>query len=191
MDTPGIQTMLGAAGACPEIPFKGKLWRIGHPTQRSKSTLEELAAAKASSEIRALKNVLPAEAYKEHFRELNSSLAAGDYRTWRSGWQSVVLNAEGAHLFLLALLRENHPNATEREALALCLGEPELVGAALTRVVPGFFDLLMEDLPIEGQQRTECEAIIKEAVAGLTARSKEKSPTSNPPPSPTIRTNSE
>jgi hypothetical protein len=165
MDTPGIGTMLGAAGACPEIDLKGNRWKIGHPTQRAKAVLEELAVAKAVAEIRRLKGILPPDAYAETFAELTSRIAAGDYRTWGGGWQRVVLAPGNSHLFLLSLLREHHPQASEDDARALALGEPEQVGAALARVVPGFFSLLLDPLPLQETQRAEANRMLEQLTA--------------------------
>ena len=169
---PSVQTMLGAAGACPEIPLAGELWRVGHPTQRAKAVLEELAAAKAVAEVRALKGVVPADAYQEAFAETVAQVQAGAFRTWGAGWQKIVLSGGNAHLFLLSLLRENHPRATEDDARALAAGEPELVAAALARVVPGFFSLLLAGLPLTADQR-----------AGVAAAMAAAFP-APPPPSP-------
>jgi hypothetical protein len=157
MDIPSVQTFLGAAGACPEIAFQGKTWKIGHPTQRAKAVLEELAVSKATSEIRALKGTLPADAYGELFSELTNRISSGDYRTWGPGWQRIVFSGNNAHLFLLSLLRECHKDATEAEARALALGEPEQVQAALVRVVPGFLSLLLDGLPLSPEHRLAAE----------------------------------
>jgi hypothetical protein len=164
MDAPGVQTLLGAAGACPEIVHNGKTWRIGHPTQRAKAVLEELAVSKATAEIRALKGALPPDAYSELFAELAARISAGDYRTWGAGWQRVVFSPLNAHLFLLSLLRECHPAATEADAKELAAGEPEQVHVALLRVVPGFLSLLLEGLPLNPAQRTRMETTILAAL---------------------------
>ena len=161
MDSPGVQTLLGAAGACPEIPHQGKVWRIGHPTQRAKAVLEELAVAKATAEIRALKNVVPADAYSELFAELTTRISAGDFRTWGTGWQRIVFGGVNAHLFLLSLLREHHRDATEDDARSLAANEPEQVQAALVRVVPGFLSLLLAGLPLSPDQRNRIESTVQ------------------------------
>jgi len=178
---PGVGTVLGSAGPCPEIPFGGSLWRVGHPTQRAKAALEELAAAKAVAEVRSLKAALPPDAYAEAFRELTAGLSAGEFRTWRPGWQRIVLGGGNESLLLLALLRENHPHATEADALALAAGEPELVAAALARVVPPFFGLLLEGVPLTPDQRRRATA----AVADVAAKLAPPVPPPQPPTPPT------
>lgn len=164
---PGVQQILGNSGACPEIPLDGKVWRIGHPTQRAKAVLEELAAGRAVAEVRALKGVLPPDAYSEMFTELTKSIAAGDFKTWHPGWQRVTLGGGNSHLFLLSLLRECHPSATEADALRLAREAGEEVTAAMARVIPGFFDLLLAGLGLTPDQQSETRAKIHEIVARL------------------------
>jgi len=178
MDSPSVQTMLGAAGACPEIVFQGKTWKIGHPTQRAKAVLEELAVSKATAEVRALRSVLPADAYSELFAELTNRISAGDYRTWGPGWQRIVFGGTNAYLFLLSLLRENHKDAAEADAKALAVGEPEQVQTALVRVVPGFLSLLLDGLPLNPDQRRQIESTLLSAFPSLSQ-----------PPQPFMRTN--
>lgn len=164
METPGVQTLLGAAGACPEIAHNGKTWRLGHPTQRAKAALEELVAGKAIAEIRSLKSALPPDAYAELFAELATRISAGDYRTWGPGWQRIVFSPANAHLFLLSLLRECHDNASEADAKKLALGEPEQVRLALLRVAPGFLSLLLEGLPLQPEQKQQFETAVTSAL---------------------------
>ena len=168
-DVPGVTTMLGNSGACPEIVVDGKTWRIGHPTQRAKAELERLAVAMAVAEIRALKEMLPADAYQETFRELTDSIAAKHYRTWGAGWQRVVWGPQSAHLFLLSLMREHHPQATELDAQTIAAAEPEQVIAALVQVVPNFVALLLADRPeVTPEQRTQIVGVVEEAVKRLS-----------------------
>jgi hypothetical protein len=179
--------MLGASGACPEIRLNGKTWRVGHPTQRAKAALEVLAVAQAVAEIRELKGTLPPDAYAELFRELNTAIAAKHYKTWGDGWQRVVWGPQSAHLFLLSLLRENHPDATEEDALALAAGAAEEVAAALAVVVPPFVSLLLEsrkDVPPEQRKR-----VLGEVAARLAPKVEPDAVVTTPPrPAPTPQT---
>jgi hypothetical protein len=160
MDSPSVQNLLGAAGGCPEIILGGKTWKIGHPTQRAKGVLEELVVSKAVAEIIALKRLLPAEQYSEMFKSLREAIESGDYHTGGTSWAKIALTGLNAHLFLLALLRENHPEATEEDARKLAISEPEQVQLALARVVPGFFDLLLSGLPLPPDQRAKVRAAL-------------------------------
>jgi|SRR5579872_138198 len=167
MDSPSVQTMLGASGACPEIIHNSKIWKIGHPTQRAKATLEELVIGKATAEILSLKKTLPLEAYAELFESLRVAISAGEYKTGGAGWAKVVFTGLGAPLFLLSLLRENHPDATEKDARELSAHHPELVQLALARVIPGFFDLLLADMPLPPDSRAKVEAAMQSVKAML------------------------
>lgn len=164
---PGVQQILGSSGASPEIHLDGKAWKIGWPTQRAKAALEELAAAKAVAEVRALKGALPPDAYAEMFAELTASISAGDYRTWRAGWQRQIIGGGNSQLFLLSLLRENHPTATEADAVRLAREAAEEVAAALARVTPGFFDVLLAGLNLTADQQAKTRELVAEAVARL------------------------
>jgi hypothetical protein len=157
---------LGAAGACPEISFGGKTWKIGHPTGRAKAALEELAVGRAVWHVRELKGVLPHDDYQATFRELTASISAGDYKTWGDGWQRMLFSGvNNGVLFVLALLRECHPEATEADARNLAANEPEQVNAALARVIPDFLCKLLDGLPLSTEERTQAEARIRGSMA--------------------------
>lgn len=153
--------MLGAAGACPEITCSGKTWKIGHPTQRAKAVLEELAVSKAIDEIIALERFVPADKYKKLFESLRDAITAGEYKTGGPGWARVALTGVNAHIFLLALLRECHPEATEQDARDLAIREPQRVQLALARVVPDFFELFLSGLPLPPEQRVKIQAALE------------------------------
>lgn len=173
----GVQQMLGDAGACPEIQWNGKVWRIGHPTQRAKAALEELAAAKAVTEVTALRAALPPAVYAELFDGVLKDVASGAYRTFGPGWVRQTTGPAGPALFLLSLLRERHPEATEADAIGLAAAKGDELKAALARVVPGFFDLALESHPAP----PEAKALIRGQIAAamLAAFS---GPTDSPPP---------
>ena len=174
---PGVGAVLGAAGACPEILCGGKLWRVGHPTQAAKSRLEDFAAATAIAEVRALKTVLPPDAYADAWKDTLADVQAKQFRTWGAGWRRVVFDPQNFHLFFLTLLRENHPEATEADAKALLADEPELVAAALARVVPDFFTVLLVGVRLTLDQQAAVAAAIARLLATL-------SPPQPSPPTP-------
>ena len=184
-ESPSVTTMLGAAGACPEIRHDGKNWKIGHPTQRAKACLEQLAVASAFDEVEALEATLSPQRYQKAYRELLASVAAREYKTWGPGWQRVVWGPMSAQLFLLSLLRENHPDATEDDALTLAGAEPGRVSLALAQVIPSFLALLLSDRKdVTPEQRQKIMG-----VAEQIAKQFGTSPTPNPtPPAPTPAT---
>lgn len=168
-----VQNLLGDAGACPEISWNDKTWKVGHPTQRAKACLEELAAAKAVGEVVALKGAVPPAAYAEMFCDLMRGVKTGAYKTFGPGWVEQTTGPGGAVLFLLALLRERHPDAAEADALGLAADRGDEVQAALARVVPDFFDLLLASATIPAAQKQ----VVREALAGALA-------VAFPPPTP-------
>lgn len=167
-----VTTMLGAAGACPEIALDGKTWRIGHPSQRSKPQLEKLVVAHATAEILALEGLLEPAQFARFFESHKSDVISGTYRTWGAGWQKIALAPANIHMFLLALLRENHPEATEKDARALIVHNRHEVELALAQTVPAFFTLLMEDLPLTAEQRRDMRAKIQ----AITSQLRERTP---------------
>ncbi len=172
--TPGVTQMLATTDACPEIVVSGKPWKVGHPTQAAKARLEKLAARVALDEVRRLKDVLDPAAYSETFSEATRSLP--EYRTWRPGWQRVVFDPANVHLFLLSLVQEHHPNATETDIIALSRAAPEEVTAALAQVIPDFFRLLLAGLEMTPDQRAAVEA----ELAKFRARLVPTPPTASP-----------
>jgi hypothetical protein len=148
-----VGTLLGAAGACPEIVFNGKVWRIGHPTQKAKSCLETLALAKGSEGIAALKNAIDATAYKEYFESHKADVQNGQYMTWGEKWHEIVFSGKNTHLFLLSLMRTLHPEASETDAILLAVNKPEEVQLALVQVVPDFLGFLLDDPKVPVEQK--------------------------------------
>jgi hypothetical protein len=175
----GVQNLLGDAGACPEVELNGKAWKIGHPTQRAKAALEELAAAKAVSEVVALKGVVPPAAYAEMFADVMRGIKTGAYKTFSPGWVEQATGPAGGALFLLSLLRERHPEATEEDAVALAAAKPDEVQAALARVLPPFFEALLATAPIPAAQKGHVLKVLADAMADFLTP---QTPTSSPPP---------
>lgn len=175
---PGVQTMLGAAGAPARVKFRGREWLVGHPIQKAKGELEEIAAGAAVDEVLALRGVLAPVAYADMWKETVLAIQGREFRTWGPGWTRIVFARENAHLFLLSLLRCDQPHATAADATAMAAEEPEQVTAALARVVPGFFAYLLAGLKVPPDQRAKFEA----KLASITAQFLS---TLTPPNSPT------
>ncbi len=166
--SPGLQNILGDAGACPEITHKGKAWKLGHPTQRAKAALEELVTSAAVREVTAMKSYLPAGDYRELLAELQGAISAGSYRTWGAGWQRVIGGTDGSVMFLLSLLRERQPEAALADAWALATDCADEIGLGMVRVVPGFFALLVEayPVPLPPEKKAELVATATEMMLG-------------------------
>lgn len=152
----GVQQALGAAGACPEIIWQGKVWRLGHPTQRAKAVLEELGAAAALANVRHLPEDDPDR------RAVRKAVSTGSYRTFNPGWQETVGSPGTQHLFVLALFRETHPEMTEEQLFGLMAECPDDLRLGLARVVPDFFRLLLADPRVPPRMRPALEAGLAE-----------------------------
>ena len=135
---PSVQDCLGAAGEPPRVTHAGQEWVIGFPTQRTKARLEELIAAAAVTEVVALKGTLPADVYAEMWADVKEAVRSREHRVGGRLWAGAMGSPHGGVFYLLALLREHRPDATEAEAVRLAAAEPEQVSAALDRVTPLF-----------------------------------------------------
>lgn len=146
---------LGDAAALPTITFAGKRWTVGAPTGRAKSALEELVVEIATANVERLQKVLSPAKYAAKVKELDKQIDGGHYVTWGELWRTVSDGPDGRPAFLCALLRERHPDgeATMDVARQMWLRETRQVRRALARVVPTFFDLLLQYLPAEEEER--------------------------------------
>lgn len=179
-ESESLQSALGASGSeggLPEIHYKGKVWRVGHPTQSAKKTLEALVVASAWAEVRELKEVLPPDSYKELADTMVAKIASKHYKTWGGGWQEVALGSQGAPLFFLSLLRELHPNATLTDAITLTTDCSDEVKIALAEVTPRFLELLVDELKERGVSKEKRDELKKQ----ITEKLAEQLPKINPP----------
>lgn len=176
---PSVGVMLGDAGPCPEVVHRGKVWKVGHPTQNAKAELERLAVQVAAQAIYDLEGVLPPAQFKKASDTFVRSVSAKSYKTWGAGWQEVVLKDENVHLFLLALLREKQPEATEEVARTL-LGECSLaVSLAFAQVLPDFMRLLLlERKDLTPGQREELVGLVAGRLTEVVSRQQSPTPAS-------------
>lgn len=149
----GVGPVLGAHGACPAIDYAGKTWSVSWPTQRAKAELEILVAATAFANLEQLASVLPPERYKAKCAELDAQIYAGQHRSWGALWSAVNSGPDGTPLFLLSLLKIKHPEATITDARKMWRDVNRQVNLALAQVIPGFFTILADDLPVPPEQR--------------------------------------
>lgn len=163
-ETPGIQQQLATDSMLPDIPFKGKTYKVGRPDGDAKGRLEKLVKKVAIDEVRAMKESLDPEAYRELFESRTRSLKR--YDTWRDGWQAIVFDPANAHLFLWSLLQAHQPAITEKEVTALTAEAPEEVQLALVQVMSDFFQMLLAELNLTPDQ----QARVAKAFDALRAR---------------------
>ena len=150
-----VQHLLGSTGAPAEIHVGPTVWKVGHPDQRAKARLEELVTQFARRELAA----------NGAIDQWVARVEEGAYRTRADGWSRVMRGPSADCLFLLSLLREHHPNASLADAESLAAGEPEQVRAAIVRVAPAFFGLVLADLSLPPAEK---ERAIAEAVQMFT-----------------------
>ena len=120
--------------------------------------------AAAFEEVREQKEFLSATAYKEMFDGHRADVQAGKYRTFGEGWDAVMGRPDGSggELFLLSLLRTEHPEATIDDAKRLKLFHDDQLTLALDEVSPAFFQVLAEDEKVPPAARPGVVLAMKE-----------------------------
>lgn len=179
---PSVQQVLGAAGAPATVRYKGKAYKLGHPTQAAKARLEELAADTAVARVEAMEGRVKPATFDKMVTHVTGRIERGEFNTWKPGWQEVVWD-DGAALFALSLFREFHEDMSPEFARELVTGAGWQYRAALARVLPDFFDLLLagrDDLT------PEQSSLLRAELAALVARLTPAGPTpeSTAPSSP-------
>jgi hypothetical protein len=159
-DEPRLGDILGAAGSPFEIDHAGKTWRVGHPTQKARDAFNKLVKADALREAQAADAEFPGLEAVTQFRR--------DVRHYSPGgklWRERITDPRANVLYLLALLREHHPDAGVDDAEALVRDAAPLVAVALEEVTPRFFDLLAADREVP----PEVAAALRTAAAAMRA----------------------
>lgn len=136
---------LGGSAEPPIVKWKGKEFKVapgGLPTVLDR--LEKLVAQHATEAVRELKDTLDPDAYAATWQDLMNDLKARKNKTGGSLYQAVLSSPEAGHLYLLALVREYHPDFTEADAIQMTADEPEQVQAAIILVSPDFFRLTLK-----------------------------------------------
>lgn len=162
---PTLGQVLGQSGGCPEVVERGgKRWKIGWPVAAAKVCLERLVAAAAFEEIRSMKEDLSAQAYSELFEGHRADIQARKYQTFGEGWDRVMGRSDGSggELFLLSLMRTEHPEATIDDAKRLKLLYDDQLTLALDEVAPAFFQVLAEDEKVPPEARPGLVLKLKE-----------------------------
>lgn len=175
VQTDGIGAVLGDAGAPVEITHAGKTWKVGAPTQAAKTVLEQLVVQVSMAALDEMKTFLPAGAWEEKRAELDAQLFGRHWQTWGKLWTTVSNGPLGLPLFLLSLLRANHPTATVADAEEIWQNANRQARIALTIAVPSFFALLSLCLPAEADakrhlaEQTSAAILASLALPTLTA----------------------
>jgi hypothetical protein len=156
-DEVSVGDVLGAAGSPAEVVWGGKTYKVGPPTDGAISRVEMLVAAQAGAEVDALKGVLPDSQHRELADDLKRKLMARSHRAGGDLFTETLQSPDGQVLYLLALLREYHPEMTERDARRMTADVPDQVERALILVTPDFLMLVAE---MKGADPRRVQAIL-------------------------------
>ena len=114
--------------------------------------------------------------------QLKRDLAAGLYNPGGRLWRELLTGPRANVLYLLALLREHHPDATVADAERLTRDAAGMVAVALQDVTPPFFDALadLERMPpqVAGALREQAAAMRANRPARPTPGAGSTSPSS-------------
>ncbi len=138
---PPLGAILGAAGGPFPIDLPGKTWLVGHPTQAAAERFNKLVKADAARQAQEEDAEMPG---LDALGQLRRDLTAGHYNAGGKLWREMLTGPRANVLYLLALLREHHPDATAADAERLTRDAAELVGLALQEVTPPFYDALAD-----------------------------------------------
>jgi hypothetical protein len=146
-----VSDILGASGDCPSIVVgespNEKTWLVGWPTQKAKTRLNNLFIGMAEQNVNESSAGLSPQRRAQADKDFSESMRRGDYKTWGAGWLAEYQTPRGQVMFLLSLLQEKHPTASEADAIALFRDKGGEVTRALLRVAPPFFSLMIDDMP--------------------------------------------
>lgn len=165
-----VQDTLGNAGTLPTVEWKGETYHLSFPSQKTKTALEEHVAAQAVNECRAMKGVLPADAYAELWDKTVKAIQTRAHRTMGPLWVETIMagGIKTAVPIMLILFRVRHPKLSEDDVRAMILDEPELTTAALMRVIPSFFEMAVRAVGAPPETAAELMAQLTASLAGLS-----------------------
>lgn len=149
-----------------EFPAIGKNWKLGPPTQASREFIEVQFAAQARRNLNALAAADPKE-FADEKATLSRSIAAGDYKTFRLGWLSMLPTKEGSDIVIWSWLRVNHPDVTLEQALLIQEDAADALKLAVEGIQDRFFTLLAETQPKKA--RPQVLAILRESWTAFLA----------------------
>jgi hypothetical protein len=165
-----VSDVLGASGDCPRIVVgedpNQKTWLVSWPTQKAKTRLNNLFIGMAEQNVNESSAGLSPARRAQADKDFSEAMRRGDYKTWGAGWLAEYQTPRGQVMFLLSLLQEKHPTATEADAIALFRDKGGEVTRALLRVAPPFFSLMIDDMPTAPMADPEALLAFKMATIG-------------------------
>lgn len=165
----------------PTVVLDGKTWRIGFNTQDAKARLEELMRSHVVREALKNKRAVGGPDGEELFAAKMKQVEGGHYLSFAEGWRDLLRTPVGGTLYLLSLLQEHHPDATESDARRLLVQESEQTTAALTAITPDFLAAAAVQM---GVNPGDAPGLVAAVVADLAAKATTAEPGTGFTPSP-------
>ncbi len=161
--------VLGAAGESPTVEWDGKVYTLGHPTQRAKDRYCESLLDAEAARLRALfdRKLITQAKYDDRLETLGGRIDDLEHKTGGPLWREYSAGdkfLKGLHLFVLALFREHHDDLTAATVREMFEGCPALIRLAIRRVIPNFFDWIAEALKVP---RDKFEEMAKPVMAQM------------------------
>lgn len=169
--------VLGAAGACPAVEWRGGTYTLGHPTQAAKDRYCDalLDAERGAIDAQFARGWITAAEKADKYDALGLRADQLEHKTGGPLWREYAGGngkkfLAGMHLFVWSLFREHHPDVTVATVREMFAGCPDLLKLAVRRVVPGFFDWLAEGLSVPRPELDRLTAPVMAQLEAVVAR---------------------
>lgn len=165
----------------PTVVLDGKVWRLGFNSQDAKSRLEELFRGHVVRDALMTKRAVGGPDGEEQFAAEMARVRGGHYAFFADGWRELLGTRAGNVLYLLSLLQEHHPDATEQDAMRLLVQENEQTVEALAAITPTFLSAAAVQM---GMRPGDAPALVAAAVAELARMTPGAAPDTASTPAP-------
>jgi hypothetical protein len=136
-----ISQALGASGPGYVITLGPKSYTLLPFTQKDKAAIEAWVRQRAWSEVRAAKDFLTSEEYRQLREDMAAALAGREYALYGPRVQTMLSTVAGMIEVIRLMLAKRHPSeATEELAEQLLSEQGEQVNEALRTLHPDWFD---------------------------------------------------
>jgi hypothetical protein len=165
----GVSHALGGPGPTILERSTGKTWRLGFDNPNAQARLEELVRGHVLREGLRNQAALGGAEGRAAYDRAEEKLRDGYYWTHAEGWSALLKTPAGGVLYLLALLRRHHPEATEADAIRLLAEEPQQAHAALDAISPSFWAALTLKPEADAATVAEYVAAVADGIAAARA----------------------
>jgi hypothetical protein len=136
-----VSQALGASGPGYDVELDGKTYTLLPFTQRDKAGIEAWVRKRAWAEVRAAKDYLTPDEYRQLREDMASSLAGREYALYGPRVQAMLNSVEGMVEMLRLMLAKKHgADATQALAERLLAERGEQVNEGLRALHPDWFD---------------------------------------------------